>query len=85
MFDRARTSLGEESLRTLRPGSLAIHATELNHSSDAGTFEQANPCLFRRRDAEALLERVALPGQRPWPLNLHPGDAPMDRHVAPPP
>ncbi|MDO9707547.1 class I SAM-dependent methyltransferase [Paracraurococcus lichenis] len=75
----------EESLRTLKPGGLAVHTTEFNLSSDAETFEEANLCLFRRHDLEALLERLAQAGHRPWPLNLHPGDAPMDEHVDLPP
>ena len=75
----------EASLRTLRPGGLAIHTTEFNLSSDTDTFEQANLCLFRRRDIEALLERVALAGHTPWPLNLYPGDGPMDAHIDLPP
>jgi len=75
----------EESLRTLRPGGLAIHTTEFNLSSDAETFDTPTLCLFRRRDIEALLERLAAAGHRPWTLNLYPGDAPVDAHIDLPP
>jgi len=75
----------EASLRTLRPGGIAVHTTEFNLSSDTDTFEAENLCLFRRRDMEALLERLARAGHTPWPLNLYPGDGAIDAHIDLPP
>ncbi|WP_426957075.1 SAM-dependent methyltransferase [Muricoccus radiodurans] len=75
----------ENSLRTLRPGGVAVHTTEFNLGSNEETLESPGLSLFRRRDIESLLDRLAGKGHRLWPLNLHPGDAPVDAHVDAPP
>jgi len=75
----------EASLATLRPGGIAVHTTEFNLASNDATFEAPQLSLFRKRDIEALLQRLAEAGHRPWPLNLHPGTGPMDQHIDLPP
>ena len=75
----------ERSLGTLKPGGIAVHTTEFNLSSNADTFDTAGLCLFRKRDIEALLGRLAAAGHRVWPLNLHPGTAAVDAHIDLPP
>jgi len=75
----------ENSLRTLRPGGLAVHTTEFNLQSNDETYEDAALSLFRKRDIEALLGRLADAGHEVWPLNLHPGTAPVDEHIDLPP
>lgn len=75
----------ENSLETLRPGGVAVHTTEFNLRSNEGTLETPGLCFFRRRDIEGLLDRLAARGHRVWPLNLHPGDAPLDAHIDLPP
>jgi hypothetical protein len=75
----------EQSLKTLRPGGLAIHTTEFNLSSNDATFEHPSLCLFRKRDIEALYDRLISAGHKPWPLNFHPGTGPADAYIDLPP
>ena len=75
----------EQSLKTLKPGGLAIHTTEFNLSSNEATFEQPTLSLFRKQDIEALCDRLISAGHRPWPLNFHPGTGPADAYIDLPP
>jgi SAM-dependent methyltransferase len=75
----------ENSLETLRPGGVAVHTTEFNLGSNEETLETPGLSFFRRRDIERLLDRLAARGHTVWPLNLHPGDAPLDAHIDTPP
>jgi 2-polyprenyl-3-methyl-5-hydroxy-6-metoxy-1,4-benzoquinol methylase len=75
----------ENSLETLRPGGVAVHTTEFNLGSNERTLETPGLSYFRRRDIERLLDRLAARGHVVWPLNLHPGDAPLDAHIDVPP
>lgn len=75
----------EASLRTLRPGGLAVHTTEFNLSSNDATFEEAGLSLYRKQDIERLMTRLMDAGHQVMPLNLHPGDGQLDPHVDLPP
>jgi tetratricopeptide (TPR) repeat protein len=75
----------ENSLRALKPGGVAIHTTEFNLSSNDHTINAPNVCLFRRRDMERLIERLAEKGHNVMPLNLYPGGAEIDAHIDAPP
>ena len=73
------------SLKTLKPGGLAIHTTEFNLTSNEDTFEHPTLSLFRRRDIERLYARLIEEGHKPWPLNLYPGNGKIDAYVDLPP
>jgi hypothetical protein len=75
----------ENSLETLRPGGVAVHTTEFNLASNEATLETPGLSYFRRKDIEALLDRLAARGHTVWPLNLHPGDSPLDAYIDTPP
>ena len=75
----------ENSLAALKPGGLAVHTTEFNLQSNDDTHEDTAVSLFRKRDIEALLGRLADAGHEVWPLNLHPGTTPMDEFIDLPP
>ncbi len=75
----------EASLATLRPGGVAVHTTEFNLTSDEDTVDHQGTVLFRARDLRALAERLTAQGHRVAPLDLTPGDAPLDRFVDLPP
>ncbi len=75
----------ENSLRTLRPGGVAVHTTEFNLSSNDATVNEPTLCLFRRRDIEVLLSRLRAAGHEVWPINLHPGYAELDAFIDTPP
>ncbi len=71
--------------RFLRPGGVAIHTTEYNHSSNDATFETPVLSLYRRRDLEGLAARVEAAGDRILTLNFTGGDLPQDNYVDLPP
>ncbi|MCA3349468.1 MAG: class I SAM-dependent methyltransferase [Roseomonas sp.] len=73
------------SLKTLKPGGLAIHTTEFNLTSNQDTFEHPSLSLFRKQDIERLYERLIQEGHQPWPLNLFPGNGKIDAFVDLPP
>lgn len=75
----------ERSLRTLAPGGIAVHTTELNLCSNRRTIDREATVLFRRRDMERLAARLHAAGHRVLPLNFDPGDRPPDLHVDVPP
>lgn len=75
----------EASLETLRPGGVAVHTTEFNLVSDEATVDFQGTVLFRDRDLRALAERLTARGHRVAPLDLTPGDAPLDRYLDLPP
>jgi FkbM family methyltransferase len=74
-----------QSLRCLRPGGLAVHTTAFNLSSNGPTLESPELCALRRQDVERLVDDLSRDGHRVWPLNLNPGDTPVDRFVDTPP
>lgn len=70
----------EASLAPLRPGGVAAHVVNLNLSSDGLTWEEPGNVLVRRKDIEALAERLRANGHALLPLNTHPGaDVPDER------
>ena len=73
------------SVKTLRPGGIAVHTTEFNLSSNDKTFDRNYLALFRRRDFERLAERLVNEGHKVWPLNLYPGSTEVDAHIDLPP
>ena len=73
------------SLKTLKPGGVAVHTTEFNLSSNEKTLETSMLSIFRKRDIEGLLSRLTDAGHEVWPLNLHPGSGPFDEHIDTPP
>ena len=75
----------ENSLATLKPGGWAIHTTELNLSSDTSTIDDETTVLFRRRDFEALAQRLRAQGHVVAPLDFSTGDQPMERYIDVPP
>ncbi len=75
----------ERSLDCLKPGGLAVHTTEFNVNSDNETLEQGSTVLFRRRDLIELSRRLTDKGHTVAPLDLDPGDRPMDVYLDTPP
>ena len=75
----------ERSIRTLRPGGVAVHTTEYNLDSDTDTVETGNTVLYRRADLEGLVERLERQGHAAAVLDLEPGDGVLDEYVDLPP
>jgi hypothetical protein len=47
-----------EQMQCLRPGGWAFHTTEFNTTSNEGTLTEGDVVVYRRRDIEALVERL---------------------------
>ena len=73
-----------EQLRTLRPGGVAVHTTELNVSSESSTLTSGPTVLFRRRDLERLAGELVADGHQ-ITCSFHTGDDPNDRWIDEPP
>ncbi len=69
-----------DQLRTLRPGGVAVHTTELNVSSATDTTETGPTVLFRRQDLERLADQLRAAGHQ-ITCTFHTGDYPNDRWV----
>ena len=69
----------------LKPGGVAVHTTEFNLSSNDDTLEAGGTVIYRRRDVEALVDRLRARGHHVEPLDLDPGTGLLDRHVDVPP
>jgi 2-polyprenyl-3-methyl-5-hydroxy-6-metoxy-1,4-benzoquinol methylase len=75
----------ENSLRTLRPGGLSVHTTELNIDAEGGTINNWATVLFQRQHFEALATRLREQGHDVAELNFQYGKKPMDRFIDLPP
>jgi hypothetical protein len=75
----------ENSINTLKIGGVAVHTTEFNISSDAGTFESPNLSVYRKRDIELLTKRLELAGHQVEPLDFSAGTGLIDDYVDRPP
>lgn len=75
----------ENSLRTIRPGGLSVHTTELNINSAGGTVDNWPTVLFQRQHLEQLAAKLREQGHYVAELNFQYGDKPMDRFIDLPP
>lgn len=75
----------ENSLKTLRPGGLSVHTTELNIMPNGPTIDNWPTVLFQREHFTALAERLRAQGHDVAPLDFDIGDKPMDRFIDLPP
>jgi len=73
------------SVACLKPGGWAIHTTEFNLNSNDETVDNQATVLFRRRDLEALAERLNAAGHRAAVFDFEPGDRPLDLYLDLPP
>jgi hypothetical protein len=75
----------ENSIRTLKPGGVAIHTTEFNLSSNSDTIESRDLSIYRRRDIEDLVERLHRTGCHVEPIEWEPQTGFIDKYVDLPP
>lgn len=75
----------ENSLKTLRPGGLAIHTTEFNYLNDEETVDNWMTVLFQRKHFESLAARLTAQGHEVAPLNFNVGDGALDHFIDLPP
>lgn len=71
--------------RTLRPGGIGVHTTELNLSSDTHTIESGGTVLFRPSDLNRLADRLTERGHHVDPIRISRPTSSLDLHVDTPP
>ena len=75
----------EESIETLKVGGVAVHTTEFNLSSNSDTIETRDLSIYRRRDIEALIERLQRRGCHVEPIEWKQQTGFVDDYVDYPP
>jgi SAM-dependent methyltransferase len=76
----------ENSLKTLRPGGLAIHTTEFNCFNDRETIDNWPSCvLFQRRHFLEIAERLGAEGHYVAELDFDVGNQILDKFIDVPP
>lgn len=75
----------ENSLKTLRPGGVAIHTTEFNLTSNDKTLEHPNLVLFRKQDILRLKEMLESKGHFVETISFDSGESTIDYFVDIPP
>lgn len=75
----------ENSLRTLKPGGVAIHTTEFNYTETEITVDNSPTVLFLRRHFEDIRDRIMAQGHDVQELDFHVGYDPLDSFVDLPP
>ncbi|MDR0703896.1 MAG: class I SAM-dependent methyltransferase [Planctomycetaceae bacterium] len=74
------------SMKTLKPGGIAIHTTEYNLSSDTKTIDNnPNFVIFRKQDILKLVQELTTCGYSVLPLDLSTGNGIIDAFVDLPP
>lgn len=73
------------SMRTLKPGGIAVHTTEFNLSSDEDTVAEGGTVIYRKRDIERLHGALRRAGYGVRALPIMGGSTPLDQHIDLPP
>jgi len=71
----------ERSIACLKPGGWAVHTTEFNLSSNDETVDNLSTVLFRRRDMDALAERLRAQGHTVASFDYNPGHGAVDNYI----
>ena len=75
----------EQSMRSLRPGGVAVHTTEFNFLCTDDTIDEGSTVLFLAKHFAGLAARLERAGHRVGTLDLDVGDGVVDRYVDVPP
>lgn len=75
----------ENSMKTLKPGGLALHTTEFNFLDDKETLDNWSTVLFQRCHFEEIAARLRAAGHEVAPLSFDVGHGPVDRFIDMPP
>jgi hypothetical protein len=73
-----------ESMKTIKPGGVAIHTTEFNVSSEDSTIEIGDTVLYRKKDLEKLIQKARMEGFE-IDMDWNYGGQPLDYYVDIPP
>jgi 2-polyprenyl-3-methyl-5-hydroxy-6-metoxy-1,4-benzoquinol methylase len=72
------------SLKTLKPGGIAVHTTEFNLSSNNKTLYKGGTVIFRKKDIDKLVDMLHKEGHEIY-VNYNPGSSEVDKYVDIPP
>lgn len=75
----------ENSLKTLKPGGIAVHTTEFNVSSNEETVEVGQSVIYRKKDLEAFAEKLRKQGHEIHINFFYDERDPLDRYIDVPP
>jgi hypothetical protein len=75
----------ENSVKTLRPGGIAVHTTEFNVLSAEATLVDGPTVLYREKDMLELVDRIESQGHRVKPFKIGPLAHFLDTHIDVPP
>lgn len=67
--------------KTLRPGGIGVHTTELNVQSPTETVTEGGTVLFRMSDLQGLSDRLTARGHHVKPIIVGPQDSAIDLYV----
>ena len=84
-IDHGLTFIVASVEKTLRPGGIACHTTELNLSSNDETIESGPTVLFRKRDLEGVIDVLRERGHTVHDLIVAPDGHHLDAYVDTPP
>ncbi|MEZ6142827.1 MAG: methyltransferase domain-containing protein [Zavarzinella sp.] len=73
------------SAKTLKPGGVAVHTTEINYTKADETIDNYPTVIFLRKHFEQLAARAKELGLEMKPLSFDVGDQPLDRFIDMPP
>jgi SAM-dependent methyltransferase len=82
---RAGQDFVANSIRTLKPGGIAVHTTEFNFVHEDTTIDDWPTVLFRRRDLMMIRDRISAAGCEIPPIDLDVGANVLDRFIDIPP
>ncbi len=74
----------ESSMRTLKPGGIAVHTTEFNCTSNTNTVSEGGTVLFRRKDIEEIASRLRKSGHS-IETSFFVGNTEIDQYIDAPP
>lgn len=75
----------KNSLKTLKPGGIAVHTTEYNLSSNDKTLESEYLSIFRKQDIELLIKELEADGHYVYPMDWNLGSNIIDNYIDLPP
>ena len=75
----------ENSLKTLKPGGVALHTTEFNYTEIDKTIDNHSTVLFLQKHFIELKAKLESDGHRVAPLNFDVGNDPLDNFIDVPP
>ncbi len=73
------------SMKVLKPGGVSVHTTEFNVCSNEDTIETGDTVIFRRRDIQAIIDRLSAEGYDVEEMDWSFGTSPLDYYVDLPP